>query len=469
MVSELFSENIINVDKRKIYLFAVDEGNYEIPQEELVDFVTGTIPEIKADEIIFSLEEVLLGYVLIDKRPYNFSPSKFFQDYEKRLLLLPDANTAIDSHIDISTNQPIKAPKNALKARNDLDKLREIREQGRNVPDHVEGDWKPYSAVLYKMQTGAEFLKKSQRFLREGLFKKDFFGTINPKYDYNIIPYVLNLIVEGNFPIFQGIDEKITKGTRLIISKRKGDSRTPLFRKPIGSDDLFSIISNSWHDVWVYNITKWDDEAPWRMELDVSRQTNEADKLDLYQTLKQAFRTTDEQIVVGSNGLSFEEAMNYLYEGQYIAKEELFDLSEKVLNIQGIKIEDVNDKSSAIQETKSLYDKMIQMAVDRTGYASDLLKNAGQCMRAVYHLGEKELPVEIQEIKVKETEFDGIEDQYFFNFRHKEYKLVNLSEQDIERLNPKSILFIQLEKIPGYDKMFDGSVEHKAYVVDLKF
>lgn len=373
------------IDRKKVYLFAVDGRHEIIPESELERILIEKVPDLDFNETILTFNEILIEQILNEK-------------HERLDLIL---------NIDL-----------------------EIKK-----------------GFITKTKTIVE----------------DLLGIEQPKKDYRYLDDMLNNLVEGSGPIIDkfyddGID--LHDGSRILISKGK-------YEKPFGTEGHFSLVRYSKHDVWVYKIARYYENKSWTVELDINRQTHEADKLDLFKMLKSIYRTTSKKIEFGDGKkLSGLEAWGHNYEGQYLATEKTLEYG--ILIIEGVLTRNIENKQEAIEKIRDLYKKMIDSAVEGIGFAGDLLKKAGQCIRALYHLGVKDLPVEIQETKSESLKpYDGIE--LYFKEGKKEYGVVNLSKPDLDRLRPKSILFIPLEKIPGYDKMFGGSVEHKAYVVDLKF
>ncbi len=297
---------------------------------------------------------------------------------------------------------------------------------------------------------------------------QDLLGVEKKGVCYNDIITSLNNLVEGRGELAtllskDGID--LSNGTRLIISKGE-------YEEPIGTEGLFSNPRHSKRDVWLYYIRRFSEEKPWSAELDINRQSYEADKLNLLEILKPISRTRQEKVSFsGKSRLTFDQILNLVYEGPYLAFKQTVDLKDKMLEIEGIKFSDIgnNKKLEVVEKIEQLYKEMIGMAVayGASGVSSDLLTKAGQCLRALYHLGAKELPVNIQELRVPRTEFVWDGENLYFNLKGTQHRFVNLSGPDLKRLNPKNILFIQFEQIPEYRKIFFHP-KHKAYVVNLK-
>jgi len=234
-------------------------------------------------------------------------------------------------------------------------------------------------------------------------------------------------------------------------------------------------------DVWAYNIYKYFEDEPLRIHLSSIRMQHEVRKLDLVSVLEPVFGISHNQFRIGnqsgddrrkiSESMSRRYVSNYIYGQNYLAA--MLPLLETgVMTITGVKLSAVTpDKiKDAVDKVQSLYQEIISLAIEYhdTHSASDLLKKAGACIRALYHLGEK-IPVEVMESEHHREELDERTDYYELMIKQGdiEYRTVNMSYPDFIRVGAKNVLFIPLEKIPEYGKIF-SDVEHKAFVVDFK-
>lgn len=203
---------------------------------------------------------------------------------------------------------------------------------------------------------------------------------------------------------------------------------------------------------------------------------------NLLTALKPVFTdVTIERMTIGCMGgqITQYQAQNWIYERDYLVLSHDGNLAtdgQEILTLKGIKLSAIKGlnpklKDEAIKITRDCFfsalNKLANSYSDFTYARADkVLKNAGECLRALYYLGYKYIPAKAKTTTRFSEHRKTRSGREYLILRGK-YEPINLSVADIRMIKPSKAIFVQFNQLAPYENISDANFKPLAYVVKL--